>query len=58
MDPEALAIIRAEIPSTDMSEELIIKLLYTTPGMLSVEDQRSRARIVSALKYDPEAKWK
>lgn len=58
MNPQALAIIRKEIPSTDISDELIIKLLYITPGILSVEDQRSRARIVSALKYDPETKWK
>ena len=59
MNPDTLAIIRKKIPEEDMTQERIERLLLSSITMFTKsEDIRDRARIVTALGYDPEDKWK
>lgn len=59
MNPDTLAIIRKKIPAEDMPQERIEKLLYAGIRNLTIsEDILDRARIIAALGYDVEDKWR
>ncbi len=59
MNPDVLAVIRSKIPTIDITDDRIANLLYTSQVLMKTPDDiRDRAKIVDALGYDPEDKWK